>query len=221
MNPKRIVAVVLLAALALLPLHVSQAGGWASVEIVEGPEVLESGEPMTFQLAVKQHGITPVDSDPLVITAVNDETGESFTATAVKAPGEGNYTVELTFPSDGTWELEGAAGGLAAFDMGPMTIGQALNARSLTAPGGALVIDITGDMGGGIFEPGTSEIAAGTMVVWTNNSVEGHTIVINGMEERSGLIGPGADYAVIFDEPGTYRYDCGPHPNMKGEITVI
>ncbi len=221
MNRNRIVAIVVLAALALLPLQFSQAGGWASVEIVEGPEVLESGEPMTFQLAVKQHGITPVDSDPLVITAVNDETGETITATAVKAPGEGNYTIELTFPSDGTWELVGAAGGLAPFDMGPLKVGQTAGGTSLTAPGGALIIDITGDMGAGTFEPGTTEIAAGTLVVWTNNSVEGHTIVIDGADERSGLIGPGAAYAVIFDEPGTYRYDCGPHPDMKGEIVVI
>lgn len=219
MIPKRI-AVLVLTALALLPLQFSQAGGWASVEIVERPEVIESGQPMAFQLAVKQHGISPVDADPVVITAVNEATGESITATAVKAPGEGNYTIELTFPSDGTWQLEGAASGLAPFDMGPLTIGQGSSGTSLTAPGGALIIDITGGMGGGVFEPGTTEISAGTLVVWTNNSVEGHTIVIDGTDERSGLIGPGAAYAVIFDEPGTYQYDCGPHPNMKGEIVV-
>ena len=221
MNRKRIVAIVLLAALALLPLQFSQAGGWASVEIVEGPEVLEAGKPLTFQLSIKGHGITPVDVDPLVIEATNYETEESIRETADKAEGEGNYTVDLTFPSEGTWELEGTPGGFGAFDMGPLKIGQLFAGTSLTAPGGALIIDITGGMGSGAFEPGDNEIPAGTLVVWTNNSVEGHTIVINGTEERSGLIGPGAAYAVIFDEPGTYRYDCGPHPNMSGEIVVV
>ncbi len=220
MNPKRIVAIVLLAALAFLPLQFSQAGGWASVEIVDGPEFLEVGKPMKLALVIKQHGISPVDIDPLVISATNDESDESIEATAEKAEGEGNYTVELTFPTEGIWELEGLPGGFAPFEMGPVKVGQVVGGTSLAAPGGALIIDITGGMGGGAFEPGTSEISAGTLVVWTNNSVEGHTIVIDGLLESSGLIGPGAAYAMIFDEPGTYRYDCGPHPYMKGEIVV-
>ena len=221
MNRKRIVAIVVLAALALMPLRFSQAGGWASVEIVEGPEILEAGKPLTFQLSIKQHGISPVDIDPLEIEATNDATNESIREIAKKAEGEGNYTVDLTFPSEGTWELAGTPGDFGSFDMGPLTIGEVFRGRSLIAPGGAMIIDITGGMGSGSFEPVDNEIPTGTLVVWTNNSVEGHTIVINGMEERSGLIKPGAAYAVIFDEPGTYRYDCGPHPNMTGEIVVI
>lgn len=220
MNSKRALAILVLVALALLPLQFSRAGGWASVEITERPETLEAGDPLTFQLSVKQHGINPVDAEPVVITAVNADTGEEVTATALKAPGTGNYTVELTFPSDGTWELEGSASGMAPFDMGPMNIGLGMGTSSLTAPAGVTIIDITGDMGSGAFEPGQIEVAPGTLVIWTNNSVEGHTIVIDGAGERSGLIGPGAAFALILDEPGTYRYDCGPHPNMKGEIIV-
>ena len=58
------------------------------------------------------------------------------------------------------------------------------------------------------------------MVVWTNDSVEGHTVVIDGDIESSGLIAPGAAYALLFDKPGTYTYACGPHPAMTGTIVV-
>ncbi|HET9660514.1 MAG TPA: plastocyanin/azurin family copper-binding protein, partial [Thermomicrobiales bacterium] len=70
------------------------------------------------------------------------------------------------------------------------------------------------------FDPGRVEIPAGTLVVWQNDSVEGHTVVIDDGIERSGLIGPGGAYAMVFDKPGEYRYSCGPHPAMKGAIVV-
>jgi plastocyanin len=105
--------------------------------------------------------------------------------------------------------------------MGPVKVGQMAGATTLAAPGGAVVIDITGGMGSGIFAPGREEIASGTLVVWTNNSVEGHTIAIDGLLESSGLIGPGGAYAMIFDDPGTYAYTCGPHPAMSGTIVVV
>ena len=62
MIPKRI-AVLVLTALALLPLQFSHAGGWASVEIVERPEIIESGQPMTFQLA-RSSSIQKNQGDP-------------------------------------------------------------------------------------------------------------------------------------------------------------
>lgn len=221
MNRIRIAIIVVLAAFALLPLHFSQAGGWASVEIVDPPDSFEAGQTITLSVVIKGHGVSPVDIDPLVISATNDATGETIEETAINAEGEGNYTVELTFSAEGVWVLQGTPGNLPPFDMGPLSVGQSLGGTSLTAPGGALIIDITGGMGGGVFEPGATEITAGTLVVWSNNSVEGHTIVLEGEKQSSGLIGPGAAYAVIFHEPGTYSYECGPHPNMVGEIVVV
>lgn len=221
MTRNRVAIIVVLAALALLPYQFSQAGGWASVEIVDPPDSFEAGQPVTLSVVIKGHGIEPVDVDPLVISATNDATGETVEVTAVKADGEGNYTVELTLPSEGVWVLQGTPGGYPPFDMGPLRVGQSLGGASLSAPGGALIIDISGGMGGGDFEPGSTEITAGTLVVWTNNSVEGHTIVIDGETQSSGLIAPGAAYAMLFDEPGTYRYECGPHPSMSGEIAVV
>ncbi len=221
MNRRRFVALAPLAGLALIPLHHSRAGGWASVEIVDRPGVIEAGKPVELSLVIKQHGISPVDIDPLTVSASNRENGKSIEETATKVPGTGNYTVVLTFPTNGIWELIGTPGGFAPFEMGTIEVGQPSSDESLSAPGGAVVIDITGGMGSGNFEPGAVEISAGALVVWTNNSVEGHTIVIDGAIERSGLIGPGAAYARLFSEPGTYQYICGPHPAMSGTIDVI
>jgi plastocyanin len=38
--------------------------------------------------------------------------------------------------------------------------------------------------------------------------------------DDSGLIEPGDSFRQTFDEPGTYRYHCGPHPDMTGVIVV-
>jgi plastocyanin len=38
--------------------------------------------------------------------------------------------------------------------------------------------------------------------------------------DDSGPLVPGASFTATFDEPGTYRYRCGPHPQMVGEIVV-
>jgi plastocyanin len=220
MNHKRVLALMLLAALALLPLHRSDAGGWASVEIVDGPTSIEAGEPVTFDLVIKQHGISPVDIDPLVIAATNTATSESVEVTASHAEGTGNYTVEINFSNNGIWRLEATPGGFPPFDMGLLRVGKTDSSSALNAPAGSVTIEITGGMGSGQFEPGSVEISQGTLVVWTNDSVEGHTVVIDGNFESSGLIGPGAAYAVLFTEPGTYRYSCGPHPAMSGTIVV-
>jgi plastocyanin len=75
-------------------------------------------------------------------------------------------------------------------------------------------------MGSGQFEPNTIEIGKGTLVVWQNDSVEGHTVVLENDPRHSGLIGPGAAFAIRFDVPGTYQVSCGPHPNMTATIVV-
>ena len=42
MNDKRVLTLMLFAAIALLPLHQSDAGGWASVEIVDAPASIKN-----------------------------------------------------------------------------------------------------------------------------------------------------------------------------------
>jgi plastocyanin len=220
MNRHRIITLVLLSVLAMLPLAHTEAGGWASVRIVDDPGALEAGTPVTLHLIIEQHGITPIDIDPLVITATSADSDASVEETAAKADGVGNYTVELTFPSDGIWDLTGTPGGFPPFDMGTIDIGQPAAASAISAPSGAVVVTISGGMGSGQFEPSRIEIAKGTLVVWQNDSVEGHSVIVDGDKLRSGLIAPGAAFAIRFDDPGTYRVSCGPHPNMTATIVV-
>lgn len=220
MKLARVLVPLVFGVMVALPWHGIDAGGWASVEVVNSPNPIESGKPMKLDLSIKQHGITPVDIDPLVIAATHADTGEAIEATAEKADGAGNYTVEMTFPSDGVWELEGTPGGFPPFDMGTIDVGLAVDPSSIAAPGGAVIVTITGGMGSGQFEPGRIEIAKGTLVVWQNDSAEGHTVVLDNDPRRSGLIGPGAAFAMRFDVSGTYQLSCGPHPAKTATIVV-
>ena len=220
MKLARILGTLLFGAVLALPFNGIEAGGWASVEIANSPAPIEAGKPVRLDLTIKQHGISPVDIDPLVIAATNPDSGDAIEETAEKADGTGNYTVELTFPSEGVWELEGTPGGFPPFDMGTIDVGLAVDTSSIAAPAGAVIVTITGGMGSGRFEPGQIEISKGTLVVWQNDSVEGHTVVLENDPRRSGLIGPGAAFAIRFDVPGTYQVSCGPHPNMTATIVV-
>lgn len=64
------------------------------------------------------------------------------------------------------------------------------------------------------------EIAPGTTVEWVNRDDVVHTATSDDGSWNSGAIEPGASWSATFDEPGIYSYHCGPHPYMRGTITV-
>ncbi len=64
------------------------------------------------------------------------------------------------------------------------------------------------------------EIAPGTTVEWLNRDDVVHTATSDDGSWNSGAIEPGASWSATFDEPGIYSYHCGPHPYMRGTITV-
>lgn len=70
------------------------------------------------------------------------------------------------------------------------------------------------------FEPVTAEVAAGTEVVWRNDDPADHTVTSVDGGFGSDALGPGDAFAHRFDEPGTYRYQCAIHPEMKGKVKV-
>lgn len=70
------------------------------------------------------------------------------------------------------------------------------------------------------FEPGDVEIAAGETVTWTNEDSATHTVESDDGTLDSGDLAQGDTYEMTFDEPGTYEYVCGIHPNMEGTVTV-
>jgi plastocyanin len=70
------------------------------------------------------------------------------------------------------------------------------------------------------FEPATLEVAAGTTVTWTNNGNRPHTVTADDGSFDSGRLDPGEQFSHRFDQPGTYSYHCGFHPEMQATIVV-
>ncbi|MGQ0796557.1 MAG: multicopper oxidase domain-containing protein [Methanobacteriota archaeon] len=63
-------------------------------------------------------------------------------------------------------------------------------------------------------------IGVNSTVVWVNDDNLAHTATdVNGTFDTS-LIQPGQRATVTFTTPGTYEYECLPHPNMRGTIIV-
>jgi plastocyanin len=72
------------------------------------------------------------------------------------------------------------------------------------------------------FSPRELTVKSGTTVKWTNNEKRAsHSILFpaDGPLESDRLF-PGESWQRTFAKPGTYPYTCGPHPEMKGVVTV-
>lgn len=72
------------------------------------------------------------------------------------------------------------------------------------------------------FDPPELKVKAGTTVKWSNSEKRASHSVLwlgpGGFE--SERIFPGESYQRRFDQPGTYPYSCGPHPEMKAVVVV-
>jgi len=70
------------------------------------------------------------------------------------------------------------------------------------------------------FGPTAVMVAKGTTVTWTNGDEEPHTVVsVDGLF-RSQALDTGDTFKYTFDKPGTYRYICTIHPQMRATVTV-
>ncbi|MEU5428909.1 cupredoxin domain-containing protein [Streptomyces olivoreticuli] len=71
------------------------------------------------------------------------------------------------------------------------------------------------------FNPAEQPVRAGETVTWIN--VEDgvpHTVTSDTRLWDSGVIDPGSTFSRVFPAPGTFRYHCDIHPDMKGAILV-
>jgi plastocyanin len=104
-----------------------------------------------------------------------------------------------------------------------LTIALIVSAISFLAPAGWVsaqevsasieVIDFS-------FQPGTLTVPVGTTVTWTNAGARPHTVTADDGAFDSGRFDPGEQFSFTFDQPGTFTYHCGFHPEMQGEIVV-
>jgi plastocyanin len=103
------------------------------------------------------------------------------------------------------------------FLLNPERIGAADDA-ALEATDETLTVEIVDPW---VFQPQSLEIPPGATVTWLNNTDMAHTVTGDDLTfDDSELIEPGDSFRQTFDEPGTYRYRCGPHPDMTGVIVV-
>ena len=80
----------------------------------------------------------------------------------------------------------------------------------------------------GTQNPAVDTVAAGTTVTWTwtntgdtPHSVRSEAAPAPHFTSSGNMTGNGQTYAVTFDTPGTYHYDCAVHgPAMTGTIVV-
>ena len=70
------------------------------------------------------------------------------------------------------------------------------------------------------FTPRRVQAAVGESVTWQNNGASIHTATDSKGAWDTGDIAPGESKAVEFDTPGTYTYNCSPHPWMFGQVIV-
>lgn len=68
--------------------------------------------------------------------------------------------------------------------------------------------------------PAAILVATGSVVRWENRDSMIHTVTSSDGQWDSGEIRPGQTWSKRFDEPGTYRYYCTPHPFMTGTVVV-
>lgn len=81
---------------------------------------------------------------------------------------------------------------------------------------------LTVEMKDNVFSPQIISVNIGDTVVWKNTGKNNHTTTgLDGpLLWDSGNIAPGQSYSRLFDQPGTYSYHCGIHPDMKGTVIV-
>ncbi|PKG82609.1 plastocyanin [Colwellia sp. 75C3] len=72
------------------------------------------------------------------------------------------------------------------------------------------------------FMPSEIIIEAGDRVIWKNiEKRQYHNVWFKGSgEEEPDYFFPDESYQRIFDQLGTFSYECGPHPKMKGRVIV-
>jgi hypothetical protein len=83
-----------------------------------------------------------------------------------------------------------------------------------------LTISIVGTFGSTAFAPNPQQAAIGNMVVWANNDLVQHTIVLDD-GTPVGTLAPGQSSAPIALITETTGYHCTLHPSMVGQIVPI
>ena len=70
------------------------------------------------------------------------------------------------------------------------------------------------------FAPGTTTIAVGTTVTWTNHDDIPHNVVSPDEKFKSPVLDTDQSFSHTYAATGTYTYYCSIHPRMTGQVVV-
>jgi plastocyanin len=74
---------------------------------------------------------------------------------------------------------------------------------------------------GGVFNPPSITVTAGTTITWTNKDIYDHQPLSDtGGAFISGVLMPGGTYSFTFMTTGTYNYHDGVYPAITGKVIV-
>jgi plastocyanin len=70
------------------------------------------------------------------------------------------------------------------------------------------------------FQPAVLKVPTGSVVIWTNEDEEPHTVVSTDNAFKSRALDTDETFSFTFEKAGTYKYFCSVHPRMVGIIQV-
>lgn len=70
------------------------------------------------------------------------------------------------------------------------------------------------------FNPETVTAAPGAAITWTNNDGAPHQVVIAAKNLKTPVLNKSQKAELKIAEAGSYDYQCGIHPSMKGKIVI-
>jgi hypothetical protein len=126
---RRAIITLATAALVVATASTALAGGFAVTTVESMPDEFDAGATYTIEYTVRAHGKTPVDSGASYLMLRNSKGGKSLKFDAVNH-GDGTYSVEVTIPTEGSWEWEVVSEGWGPQPLGNIEVGAAAAAAS-------------------------------------------------------------------------------------------
>ena len=194
----------------VMPVKSAQLPVAIGVSTIDTPlsDLLATGYAIGIGITNDESEITPVACGDISGTA-SEDAGDLVLGLQDATTAENVGVAILRNDADGT--------AVTLYLLNPNLVGETRDA-TLTVPEAARTVEILDPWS---FQPYSLEVAPGDTVTWINNSDAAHTVTGDDLSfDDSGLIEPGDSFSMSFDETGTYRYKCGPHPGMVGVIVV-
>ena len=92
---------------------------------------------------------------------------------------------------------------------------------ALAVPSARAASTVTVEISNFAFQPASVTIQVGDTVTWTNLDSTTHTATDTGSGSLfDGVMNQGESFSYTFTQPGTFNYNCTPHPEMTGSVVV-